>query len=148
MLRAALLLAAWTASGPADQEHGHAASADGTVERRGQVVCVDDTGGLTECAAEGNRYALQTAAGALVWFARGDPLAPVFDDVRVRGKQIVARVRPRPDGTSELIEVYSAKHGKLHDVRYFCEVCNVTSFVPGLCPCCRAEMELVETPVE
>ena len=57
-------------------------------------------------------------------------------------------MRPRADGTADLIKVYSVKHGKLHDVRYFCEVCNVTSFVSGLCPCCRAEMELKETPVE
>jgi hypothetical protein len=52
------------------------------------------------------------------------------------------------DGTADLIKVFAVKHGKLHDVRYFCEVCNVTSFVPGLCSCCRAEMELKETPVE
>ena len=147
MLRAALLVLAWTASAAADHLQAQPAAPD-TVEWRGRAVCVDETGALEPCAAEGNRYALQSSDGTLHWLTRGDPLAPVFDDVRVRDQQIVARVRPRPDGTGELIKVYSAKHGKLHDVRYFCEICNVTSFVPGLCPCCRAEMELRETPVE
>jgi hypothetical protein len=146
MLGAALLLA-WTAFVPPDLPVPSAAAGD-SVEWRGRAVCVDETGGRTECATEGNRFALQTAAGALRWLAAGDPLASVFDDPRVRAQEIVARVRPRADRTADLIKVYSAKHGKLHDVRYFCEVCNVTSFVPGLCPCCRAEMELVETPVE
>ena len=145
MLRAALLLA-WTVSTPAPPAAGPIVR-DGT-EWRGQVVCVDQTGGRRECAAEGNRYALRTADGQLHWFAPQDPLAAVFDDPRVREQELVLKVRPKTDGTADLIKVYSAKHGKLHDVRYFCEICNVTSFVPGLCPCCRAEMELKETPVE
>jgi hypothetical protein len=120
----------------------------GSVEWRGRAVCVDETGGRRECAPEGNRFALETADGQLHWLAPHDPLAPVFDDARVRGQEVVVLARPRPDRTADLIKVYSAKHGKLHDVRYFCEVCHVTSFVPGLCPCCRAEMELRETPVE
>ena len=148
MLRAALLVLAWTASAPADHLAAQPDANDAIVEWRGRAVCVDETGALDPCAPEGNRYALQTAGGELRWFMAGDPLAPVFDDPRIREQDVVAKVRPRPDGTGELIKVYSAKHGKLHDVRYFCEICNVTSFVPGLCPCCRAEMELRETPVE
>jgi hypothetical protein len=148
MFRAALLLLAWTApvalAGPADALPGPPDS----VEWRGRVVCVDETGGRKDCAAEGNRYALEAGHGTLHWFAAGDPLAPVFDDLRVRAQEVVVMARPRPDGSGDMIKVYSAKHGKRHDVRYFCEVCNVTSFVPGLCPCCRAEMELKETPVE
>jgi hypothetical protein len=145
MLRAALLLA-WTASAPAPPPVG-AIVGDAT-EWRGRAVCVDDTGAREACAAEGNRYALRSADGQLHWFAKQDPLTAAFDDPRVREQELVLRVRPKSDGTADLIKVYSAKHGKLHDVRYFCEICNVTSFVPGLCPCCRAEMELKETPVE
>ena len=135
------LLLAWTAFTPP------APPAD-SVDWRGRAVCVDETGGRIDCAVEGNRYALETTGGGLQWFAADDPLVRVFDDARVRGQEVMARVRLRPDRSADLIEVYSAKHGKLHDVRYFCDVCNVTAFVPGLCPCCRAEMELVETPVE
>jgi hypothetical protein len=144
MLRAALLLA-WAASTSSVPQPGMSAAG---VEWRGHAVCVDETGGRRECAPAGNRYALQTADGTLHWFAPNDPLAPVFDDPRIRQQELVVKVRPRSDGTADLIKVYSAKHGKLYDVRYFCEICNVTSFVPGLCPCCRAEMELKETPVE
>jgi hypothetical protein len=149
MLRASLLLLAWTAFTSSARQPALPGNVQDSVEWRGQAVCVDETGGRRECGPEGtNRYALQTADGKLHWFAPGDPLAPVFDDPRVRQQELVVKVRPRSDGTADLIKVYSAKHGKLHDVRYFCEICNVTSFVPGLCPCCRAEMELKETPVE
>lgn len=148
MLRAALLLV-WTASVPVTpRAEPSVALPDGSAEWRGRAVCVDETGGQRECFAEGNRFALQAADGRLHWLAPNDPLAPVFDDLRIRQQEVVLKVRPRGDATADLIKVYSAKHGKLHDVRYFCEVCNVTSFVPGLCPCCRAEMELKETPVE
>jgi hypothetical protein len=149
MLWSALLLLVWTASAPVEPEAGPSATLpDGSAEWRGRAVCVDETGGQRACLAAGNRYALQSADGRLHWFAADDPLAPVFDDVRIRQQAVVLKVRPRADGTADLIKVYSAKHGKLHDVRYFCEVCNVTSFIAGLCPCCRAEMELKETPVE
>jgi hypothetical protein len=141
----AILLAAWTASVPT---LAPAAPGDGTVQWRGRAVCVDETGGMRECLPAGNRYALRSADGTLHWLAADDPLAPVFDDLRIRDQEVALKVRPRGDGTAELVKVYSAKHGQLHDVRYFCEVCNVTSFVYQLCPCCRAEMELKETPVE
>jgi hypothetical protein len=145
----ALLFLAWTAPAPLPPQAGpSAALPDAGAEWRGHAVCVDETGGRRECLAEGNRFALQSADGRLHWFTPGDPLAPVFDDVRVRQQEVVLKVRPRADGTADLIKIYSAKHGKLHDVRYFCEVCNVTSFIAGLCPCCRGEMELKETPVE
>jgi hypothetical protein len=145
MLWTALLLA-WVALAPPAPPANPAPS--GAVEWRGRAVCVDETGGRQECRTEGNRYALQSAEGALHWFVPGDPLAPVFDDVRIREQEVVVLARPRGDGSAELMKVYSAKHGKRHDIRYFCEVCNVTSFVYQLCPCCRAEMELKETPVE
>ena len=148
MWRSALLALAWTAFAPADHLAAQPAPSSDSVQWRGRAVCVDDTGALEPCAAESNRYALQGPGGVLRWFKAGDPLAAVFDDERVRAQDVVATVRPGADGTGELIKVYSAKHGKLHDVRYFCEICNVTSFTPGLCPCCRAEMELRETPVE
>jgi hypothetical protein len=144
-----VLLLAWAAPVPvAPPARPSAALTDGVAEWRGRVVCVDETGGQTDCRPQGNLFALQSADGRLHWFAPDDPLAPVFDDVRVRGQDLALKVRPRADGTADLIKVHAVKNGTLHDVRYFCEVCNVTSFVPGLCPCCRAEMELKETPVE
>jgi hypothetical protein len=149
MLGPFLLLLAWSALAPSgDRPTPPAPVADDVVEWSGRAVCVDESGGRVDCAPEGNRFALYTSDGKLHWFAPHDPLAPVFDDPRVRDQPVVVRVRPHPDGTGELIKVYSVKHGKRHDVRYFCEVCNVTSFVYQLCPCCRGEMELQETPVE
>jgi rubrerythrin len=47
----------------------------------------------------------------------------------------------------ELIKVQSIREGKLYDIYYFCEICNIREYAPGLCPCCRNELEFRETPV-
>ena len=148
MLRAVLLVLLWI-SAPADRVAAEQPKPEREdTQWRGRAVCVDAVGAMQPCAPEGNRHALRLADGSLRWFMPDDPLAPVFDDARIRDQDVVVTVRPRPDGTGEMLKVYSTKHGKLHDVRYFCEICNVTSFTPGLCPCCRAEMELKETPID
>ena len=46
----------------------------------------------------------------------------------------------------EIIKVQSVKEGKLYDIHYYCDVCSITAYVPGLCPCCRNELEFRETP--
>jgi hypothetical protein len=119
-----------------------------TVELRGHVVCVGETGRPQECADDARRFALRDAAGRLHPFLESDPLAAIFQDRRVRDRELVVRARTRPDESLEIVKVYSIKEGKLHDLHYFCEVCNITAYAPGLCPCCRREMELRETPVQ
>jgi hypothetical protein len=42
--------------------------------------------------------------------------------------------------------VQSIREGKLYDIYYFCELCNVRAYAPGPCPCCRNELEFRETP--
>src|SRR5687768_2183658 len=101
MLRTALLLLAWTASASGDHLAAQPVQDD---EWRGRAVCVDETGAIDSCGAEGNRYALRSAEGTLHWFMRDDPLAPVFDDVRIREQDVAVRVRSRADGTGELIK--------------------------------------------
>jgi len=41
--------------------------------------------------------------------------------------------------------VQSVKEGKLYDIFYYCEVCSITAYTPGLCPCCRNELEFRES---
>src|SRR5918994_322322 len=90
MLRAALLVLSTTASSPAvPPPDTPGPAADASLEWRGRAVCVDDTGARTDCAAEGNRFALQATDGTLHWFAPNDPLSPVFEDVRIREQEVV-----------------------------------------------------------
>lgn len=117
------------------------------VELRGRSVCLDETGQGQACAPGDRWFGLQTPEGSLHRFLPADPLAAIFQDARVRDREVVVRARLRPDGAAEIIKVYSVRQGRLHDVHYFCDVCNITAYAPGLCPCCRKEMDLREDPV-
>jgi hypothetical protein len=147
MLTAIVLAWAWAA--PAVARPSLADGSQGrTVELRGRVVCLDEAGHTQPCREDSRRFGLQDAAGRLERFLETDPLAAIFQDAQVRERELLVRARPRPDETLEIVKVYSVKEGKLQDLHYFCEVCNITAYAPGPCPCCRREMELRETPVE
>ena len=147
MVSALILSLAWASPIVDAPAPGQPAAASPTSDFRGRVVCLDPAGQRQSCGAAAGRCTLETGDGKLHPFLASDPLAAVFEDPRVRGQEVVVRARPRPDGALEIVKVYSVKQGKLHDVHYYCEICNITAYAPGLCPCCRREMELEETPV-
>ena len=45
-------------------------------------------------------------------------------------------------------EARSIINGKLHDVDYWCEKCQLAATEPGICKCCGSPVELRELPVE
>jgi len=147
MVSALILSLAWASPALAAPPPGEPAAAGQTFDFRGRVACLDPAGQRQACGAAARRFALETTDGKLHPFLASDPLAAIFEDPRVRGQEVAVRARPRPDGALEIVKVHSVKQGKLYDVHYFCEVCNITAYAPGLCPCCRREMELEETPV-
>jgi rubrerythrin len=69
----------------------------------------------------------------------------MFTDSRVRQRDLQVTARLRVGDHLEIIKVQSIKDGKLYDIIYFCEVCNIRAYAPGLCPCCRNELEFRET---
>ncbi len=124
-----------------------AAAPNETVELRGRAVCLDTAGRPEACGTETDRYVFEDEHRQLHPFIDDDALVPVFGDPRVRAQQLIVRARRHPDGRLELIAVYTLHEGVPHDVRYYCNTCNITRYVPGLCPCCRQEMALIETPL-
>jgi hypothetical protein len=140
----ALMLSAGPASG---QIPSRAAGEDTIVELRGRVVCLGDGTVLRPCAAASDRFALETPGGGRYVFRPGDPLAGMFADDRIRERELFVRARKAPSEELEAIKLYSVRNGRLHDLDYFCEVCNVVAYAPGLCPCCRRPMVLRETPL-
>jgi len=117
---------------------------------RGHIVCLDALGrdeqSFPGCNEASHNFAFETKSGKLYKFLPTDPMTPVFTDSRVRRRELQISARLHSDDQLEIIKVQSVKEGKLYDVFYFCEVCNITAYVPGLCPCCRAELEFRETP--
>ncbi|HXK12262.1 MAG TPA: hypothetical protein VMT70_21670 [Vicinamibacteria bacterium] len=124
-----------------------AAREDAVVDLRGRVVCLDAEGGVQRCGGASSRFALEMTGGEVRPFRPGDPLAAMFADERVRERELVVRAREASSGELETIRVRSVRDGRLCDVDYFCEVCNVVAYAPGPCVCCGRPMALRETPL-
>ena len=54
----------------------------------------------------------------------------------------------RAPGTKNLqvVLVQTVKGGKVYDVDYWCEVCQISGNRPGPCVCCGDDVELRERP--
>jgi hypothetical protein len=122
-------------------------TASASVELHGRVVCLDPANERRPCGAGPHRFALEDGDGRLTRFLEKDQLAGIFEDARVRERDLVVRARPAGKDAVEIIKVFTVKDGTLHDVHYFCDVCHIAAYVPGHCPCCGQEMELRETPL-
>jgi hypothetical protein len=117
---------------------------------RGHVVCLDANGkpldSVLGCNGPGVRYAFLDRNGGRHDVAATDVSAAIFTDVRVRQRELQITAQLTSKKQLELIRVQSIREGKLYDLYYFCELCNIRAYAPGLCPCCRNEMEFRETP--
>ena len=116
---------------------------------RGQVVCLDARGrpldSLFGCD-NATRFAILDKAGALHPVSPADANAAIFTDPRVRQRDLQVTAQLNDKQLLEIIQVRSIRDGKLYDIYYFCEICNIRAYAPGLCPCCRNELEFRETP--
>jgi hypothetical protein len=137
------------ANGPDGARQAEAARATLMV-LRGHIVCFDGGGkrldALLACNGPNVRYALTDNNGKLHDFSSADASAAIFSDARVRQRELQVTAQTTAQEQLEIIRVQSLREGRLYDLYYFCELCNIRAYVPGLCPCCRNVMEFRETP--
>jgi hypothetical protein len=94
----------------------------------------------------GDKPALQTSDGKLLLLS-GDPdtLGVLNDkrlaaaDFEVLGKESGDTVAINPIYTAAL---FAYKDGRRLRVTYWCDVCAIRTYTPGICWCCREETEL------
>jgi hypothetical protein len=117
---------------------------------RGRAVCLNaagnEVGSVFGCPETSTRFGFASRDGRLYRFLAADTMTPLFTDRRVRQRELQITARLHARDQLEIIKVQSVKEGKLHDISYYCDVCSITAYVPGLCPCCRNELEFTETP--
>ena len=118
-----------------------------SIDLRGRAVCLDRADHRQACGAGPHRFALEDPDGRVHRFRATDELAGIFEDPRVRDRDLLVRAREAASQALEIIKVFSVKDGKLYDLRYYCDVCHINAYVPGPCPCCGREMELLEEPL-
>ncbi len=135
-----ILLSPFAAAGQSEEKSG-------PVEVRGRVVCTDQSGNrLDECPESPERFALVGEDARVYTFSPTDSMAAIFTDKRVRQRELLITASLHAKDQLEIVKVQAIKEGKLYDIYYFCEVCNIKLYAPGPCPCCREEMEFRETP--
>ena len=116
---------------------------------QGRVVCLDSHGqplpADKECP-EPFKLVLNSNDGRTHSFVSNDALAPMLADTRVRPRTLRITALVHSDDKLEALSVQSIKGGKVYDIYYFCQLCNITTYTPGPCPCCRQELEFKEAP--
>jgi hypothetical protein len=121
---------------------------------RGRVVCLTEELErefqiAPDCDKRGHVYSLKAPDGKILTFLPTDTAAAVWDDARVRERELQVTARRVP-GTSfiEVIKLQSLVAGRLHDLYYYCDVCAITTHKPGPCACCQDPVVFHETPAE
>ncbi|HYV04474.1 MAG TPA: hypothetical protein VFB82_07815 [Blastocatellia bacterium] len=126
----------------------HEADNPGLIVVRGRIVCLDSRGrgDVVGCTEASGNFGLVRPDGRLYRFLSTDISTAMFTDPRVRQRELQITAKPLSGDKLEIVTVQSIRDGKLYDIYYFCELCNVRAYAPGPCPCCRAELEFRETP--
>ncbi len=103
----------------------------------------------------GNPPSLETPDHRSVSLTGDDATNKVLEDSRIGGMELEVRGRFTDPSrfAVDRIETHSLvaiQGGKRYQVTYFCDVCAIRSFAPGLCVCCQQEtrLDLIEAGQE
>jgi hypothetical protein len=119
---------------------------------QGRVAYLDESGRRMEGDLNGNRallnYELLAGNGKRYKFSPDDLIVPIFTESRVRKMELQITALLHENDLLELIKVLAVKEGKLYDIYYFCDLCNITAYGPGPCPCCFEPLVFIEKPAK
>lgn len=112
-----------------------------TSETSGAVI----RGKLTR--REGKPPALQTADGKLVTLAGDTSTLGVLNDKRLANAELEAKGRFSSNGVFTVDPIHTRamhvhKDGKKLAITYWCDVCSIRTYTPGLCWCCQQDTAL------
>jgi len=93
--------------------------------------------------------ALVTNDGDVYPLIRDDASRMFFKDTRLLNRPMRLTGRLYKDShLFQVMAVHSLIKGKLHEVYYWCDICQIKRFEKKKCDCCGGPMELREEPVE
>lgn len=127
-----------------------AASADNAhnITVRGYVACLDENARRlppdSDCNNGAAYYELLTAENRRYGFVPGDALITMFTESRVRKMELQVKGFLHDAGRIEMTRVQARRDGKLYDIFYYCEVCEIIAYGPGPCFCCYGPFEFRE----
>src|SRR5438093_520199 len=76
-------------------------------------------------------------------------LTAILGAERLIGKTLqISGYWKEKDKRFQVTEMFTVHDGKLYNITYWCDVCNVGASKPGPCICCLQPVDLREIPVE
>jgi hypothetical protein len=108
----------------------------GKVVERGTLVIRED-----------GSPALETTPGKRIPLSGDKPTMGVLTDPRLKGATVEVHGQPAEGGGIRLGPIHKnalfvVKNGKKSTVSYWCDVCSIRTYTPGVCMCCQADTEL------
>jgi hypothetical protein len=121
------------------------------VELQGRVICLaEEMHRLHEADLPTDHphlYGFKTNDGKLYTLLRTKYSEALFVDERLRKKELLLKGRLLANGhIFDVATIRSVIAGVVHDLHYFCVVCNIITIAPGICECCQDPVELIEKP--
>jgi hypothetical protein len=116
---------------------------------RGEVVCLNSGKPrriVEDRPCEPPQLGFIAESGKRYTFWPKDSTGLMLADQRVNKYQLQLTARLHPKDQLENIRILAVREGRLYDLFYFCDVCNITAYAPGPCPCCYQELEFIERP--
>jgi len=117
---------------------------------RGRIICLSEEYKQkfqvrADCANRGHVWVLKSSDGKVNPILPTDSAAAIILDEKIRSRdlQVTARVFPETS-FAEVIKLQSLRDGKLYNLFYFCEVCNIRTHKPGPCDCCQQPVKFRE----
>ncbi|MFN7936363.1 MAG: hypothetical protein U0R19_23750 [Bryobacteraceae bacterium] len=90
---------------------------------------------------------LRTSDGQIVKLTGDAPTIGVLNDKRVQGMELEITGEPSPNGAIRILPIHKQgmfvlKKDKKLFVTYWCDVCSIRTYTPGVCLCCQDETQL------
>lgn len=105
------------------------------------------TGKLIALADKG--VALKSEGKEVRLTSKDDVIAAILADGRLLGKELKAEGRfGEKDHRLEVQKLHIVHDGKLYEIHYYCEICNIWASKPGPCVCCQQPVGLREVLLE
>mgnify|MGYP001147207063 CR=1 FL=1 len=96
---------------------------------------------------EGQSPSIVSQGKSIPVVSRRGSISATLQDARLSGKEFKLLGNFREDGSFEVDDFFVVRRGTLYRLVYFCDTCNITTFSPGECACCRQPTVPIEVPL-
>jgi hypothetical protein len=117
---------------------------------RGQVVplaaVLAEAGVKLDSDAAAQWLALKTDDGKVYPLVNDAGARMFFKDAALLKRPMSLTGRLVAGSFLQVVAAQSVRDGKLHDLYYWCDICTIRTYQPGICECCGQPIERREEP--